>query len=157
MVSVTADPHWYSFPAWGREYSKECSWNIGRTECSVELHHSQWHVHPTTHCTANQSSHSSWRATSTTIGKHTHTQTYTQMHIQTHKHTHNACGTITPDCGTLLHTCDATLQGKPCVGDKLTRWTGAAMSTWIHTPGKSNPRWAPINKPAQELWALDWF
>ena len=36
----------------------------------------------------------------------------------------------------------------------LTLWTGKAMSTWIHTPGKSNPKWAPINRPAQELWAL---
>ncbi len=47
MVSVTADQLWHSSPAWEPEYAKDYCWNIARTECSVELHHIQWHAHPT--------------------------------------------------------------------------------------------------------------
>lgn len=37
---------------------------------------------------------------------------------------------------------------------ELTAWTGEAMSTWTQTPGQSKPRWEPIKRPAQELWAF---
>lgn len=36
----------------------------------------------------------------------------------------------------------------------LTAWTGDAISTWTQTPGQSKPRWEPIKRPAQELWAF---
>lgn len=35
-----------------------------------------------------------------------------------------------------------------------TEWTGYAISTWIHVPGKSKPKWAATNNPAQLGCAL---
>lgn len=39
----------------------------------------------------------------------------------------------------------------------LTSMAGEAMSTWIHTPGKSEPRCEWIKRPAQEQDALSGF
>ncbi|KAG9340655.1 hypothetical protein JZ751_021211 [Albula glossodonta] len=47
---------------------------------------------------------------------------------------------------------EAADRGK--AGGILTAWTGEAMSTCTQTPGQSKPRWEPMKRPAQELWAF---
>lgn len=36
----------------------------------------------------------------------------------------------------------------------LTQYAGDAISIWIHEPAKSKPKFAAINKPAHDDWAL---